>query len=230
MTQALTTPAQSAPMSLLIGADLSTVDTDKLEKLMELQERYEAKQADKALASALAEFQSTAPSTFKGRKSDRGQFASLDDIMLAIRSSLASNGLSISFDTETPEAGKLTAVCHVLHKDGGTFSRSVTVPVDSAMRANDTQKMGSAISYAKRYALTAALNLIVSDHDDDANSAGESWITPDQSSDIHELLETLNDPTVKPKMLQWLGVAKVEEIPASKYDATIKNLRAKLKP
>lgn len=217
-------------MALLVGADLSAVDTDKLEKLMQLQERWEEKQADKALAAALAEFQSTAPSTFKGRKSDRGQFASLDDIMLAIRASLAANGLSISFDTETPEAGKLTAVCHVLHKDGGTFSRSVTVPVDSNMRANDTQKMGSAISYAKRYALTAALNLIVSDHDDDANSAGQAWINANQSADIHELLETLADPTIKPKMLQWLGVASVEEIPASRFDAVIKNLKAKMKP
>ena len=177
-------------MALLVGADLSSVDTDKLEKLMQLQERWEDKQADKALADALAEFQSTAPSTFKGRKSDRGHFASLDDIMLAMRVSLATNGLSISFDTATPEAGKLTAVCHVLHKDGGTLSRSVTVPVDSAMRANDTQKMGSAISYAKRYALTAALNLIVSDHDDDANSAGEEWITPNPVSYTHLTLPT----------------------------------------
>lgn len=217
-------------MALLVGADLSSVDTDKLEKLMQLQERWEDKQADKALAAALAQFQSTAPSTFKGRKSDRGQFASLDDIMLAIRASLATNGLSISFDTQTPEAGKLTAVCHVLHKDGGTFSRSVTVPVDSAMRANDTQKMGSAISYAKRYALTAALNLIVSDHDDDANSAGESWITPDQSADIHELIAAINDPTVKKNMLKWLQVATVEEIPASKFQTVMKNLNAKLAP
>lgn len=100
MNQSLTTTPQSpsAPMALLVGADLSTVDVEKIKSLMDLQERYETKQADKALAAALAEFQSTAPSTFKGRKSDRGQFASLDDIMIAIRSSLASNGLSISFD------------------------------------------------------------------------------------------------------------------------------------
>jgi hypothetical protein len=228
MSTELTTP-QAAPMSLLLGADLSTVDTDKLEKLMQLQERWEAKQADKALASALASFQSTAPSTFKGRKSDRGQFASLDDIMLAIRESLASNGLSVSFDTQTPEPGKLTAVCHVMHKDGGAFNRSVTVPVDSAMRANDTQKMGSAISYAKRYALTAALNLIVSDHDDNGGAAGTPNITAAQIAEIEGLLAQIPATDTKDKMLQWLQVETLADIPADAFRKVIKTLNDKLK-
>jgi hypothetical protein len=227
MSTELSTP-QAAPMSLLLGADLSTVDTDKLEKLMQLQERWEAKQADKALAAALASFQSTAPSTFKGRKSDRGQFASLDDIMMAIRESLASNGLSVSFDTQTPEPGKLTAVCHVMHKDGGAFNRSVTVPVDSAMRANDTQKMGSAISYAKRYALTAALNLIVSDHDDNGGSAGTPNITAAQIAEIEGLLAQIPATDTKDKMLQWLQVETLADIPADAFRKVIKTLKDKL--
>jgi hypothetical protein len=36
------------------------------------------------------------------------------------------------------------------------------------MRVNETQKFGAALSYAKRYALQGALNIVVTDEDTDA--------------------------------------------------------------
>lgn len=208
---------------------MSGIDTDKLSKLMELQERWEARQSEKMLADALANFQSTCPSAIKSRKSDRGQFASLDDIMFAIRATLAANGLSVSFDTNTPEAGKLTAVCHVMHRDGGRFSREVTVPVDSAMRANDTQKMGSAISYAKRYALVAALNIIVSDHDDDGQGAGTKTITALQAEELNEMLYNTPQGTLE-ALLKWAGVETLAELPTAKFSKAKAAIQAKQKP
>lgn len=224
-TELTTTPQN--PISLLAGQDMSGIDTEKLGKLMELQERWEARQSEKMLADALANFQSTCPSAIKSRKSDRGQFASLDDIMFAIRATLAANGLSVSFDTNTPEAGKLTAVCHVMHRDGGRFSREVTVPVDSAMRANDTQKMGSAISYAKRYALVAALNIIVSDHDDDGQGAGTKTITAIQAEELTNMLKSTPQGTLE-AMLQWAGVETLAELPAAKYNGAKRAITTKM--
>jgi hypothetical protein len=115
-----------------------------------------------------------------------------------------------------------------MHKDGGAFNRSVTVPVDSAMRANDTQKMGSAISYAKRYALTAALNLIVSDHDDNGGSAGTPNITAAQIAEIEGLLAQIPATDTKDKMLQWLQVETLADIPADAFRKVIKTLKDKL--
>jgi hypothetical protein len=221
----LSTPQN--PISLLAGQDMSGIDTEKLSKLMELQERWEARQCEKLLADAMANFQASCPSTIKSRKSDRGQFASLDDIMFAIRSTLANNGLSVSFDTNTPESGKLTAVCHVMHRDGGRFNREVTVPVDSAMRANDTQKMGSAISYAKRYALVAALNIIVSDHDDDGQNAGTKTITALQSDELTDMLFNAPAGTLE-ALLEWAGVETLAELPSAKFNTAKKAIAAKM--
>ena len=223
-TELATTPDN--PLALLGSMDLATVEPDKLAQLLDLQAKWEDRQADKALQAALAQFQADTPMIFKGRKSNNSTFASLDDILKVIRPHMAKAGLSVSFDTETRD-GKMTAICHVMHEAGSRFERRATVPVDSQMRANESQKMGSAISYAKRYALTAALNLIVSDQDDDGAAAGTETITPAQVKKLQSLIDAADDLTVADRLLQWAGVQSLEEIPASKFKQAVKGVEGK---
>lgn len=218
-------------MTLLVGMDMKQVDPDKLGQLLEIQAQWEDRQAQKALADALANFQKDCPSILKTRRSNNAAYASLDDIQFAIKSALSSNGLSVSFDTETPEPGKLKAICYVLHSGGAGFSRSVTVPVDTQMKVNDTQKHGSAVSYCKRYAIIAALNLNVSDHeDDDGAAAGTATISAIEADEISTLLDKFNDrELVLVSMLEWVGVESISQIPSAKIGAVLANLKKKLK-
>lgn len=225
MTTELTQTAQQPnPISLLIGQDMSTIDADKMDKLLSLQERWEKQQAEKALNVALSTFQRNAPVILKTRKTNNSDYASLDDIMQTIRTHLADNGLSVSFDTETLDKS-LKATCYVLHIDGASFNRSVTVPVDVSMRgANVSQQMGSATSYAKRYALVAALNLIVSDHDDDGAAAGSAYVTPDQIKEIDALVSKLPADR-REAFLEWINAETVAHIKAADFDKAISQLK-----
>jgi hypothetical protein len=215
------------PLANFTPEKLNELDVDKLAKVMEVRERWESRVAEQMLAASLAEFQRSCPSIKKERKSNNGNYASLDDIMFAIREALAANGLSVSFDTGVPGEGILSVKCHVLHAGGATFSREVTVPVDKQMRVNDTQKMGSAISYAKRYALIAALNLIVSDHDDDGNAAGSQFVTREQVAILEDLIRKCPEGTLD-SLLKWAKCDSLSDIDANKFKKAESTLKTRV--
>ena len=102
----------------------------------------------------------------------KSKFASLDAIMAEVRPVLAQHGLTVLQGAGTPhtdETGRLTAVTvetTVLHVSGEWISSSVVMPIAKM----DPQGAGAAVSYGRRYGVSALL-AIVSDEDDDGNSA-----------------------------------------------------------
>lgn len=99
------------------------------------------------------------------------RYADLEDVVTATRPVLVENGLSVRQYVDFDGTCDLlvTRLAHV----SGQWE-------DATMRLSDCptpQAQGSAITYAKRYAYCAALN-IVADEDDDANSATRSGSTP----------------------------------------------------
>lgn len=221
----------ASPMSLIAAMDMSTIDPDKLEKMLEIQAKWEDRQSEKQLAAAMADFQKSAPAITKTRQSDKSMYASMDDIMLMIREPLGKCGLSVSFDTGVPAEGTLSVTCHVMHAGGAKFSRIVTVPVDKQMRVNDTQKMGSALSYARRYAIVAALNLIVTDYDDDGKAGGTEFLNEMEVKEVQAIIAKFPDKDrdgILTRMLEWVGVETIPEIPAAKFPSVMSNLKKKL--
>lgn len=92
-------------------------------------------------------------------------YASLLAIWEQAKPILNKNGLAV---VQAPEdsGGKFVIKTTILHKSGQWLSSEY--PIVSVK--NDPQSMGSAVSYAKRYALQACLG-IVTDDDDDAETA-----------------------------------------------------------
>jgi hypothetical protein len=195
----------TTPMQLMQAMIERGTDPDQLEKMLALQERWEAGQARKAFAAAMAHFQANCPTILKSKKADRYNYAPLDEILRTIRPHLESAGLSVVFDTRTAD-GLITALCTVTHSDGHSTTSEFSAPIDPAMKVNDTQKAGSANSYAKRYALCNALNLVGSEFDDDAFSAGQpeqvvETATAEQLAMIQEYRDADQIPDVT---LKWL--------------------------
>jgi len=220
-------PARAmTPMDLMRGAIEHGVDADQLDKLLTLQERYEANQARKAFAAAMADFQARCPTVMKSRKADRYNYAPLDEILRTIRPHMEACGLAVRFSTRT-DGPVITALCTVSHRDGHSETSEFAAPVDSAMKVNETQRMGSANSYARRYALMNALNLVASMEDDDGYAAGTQYITDEQAAKIREHIEALSIDEAA--FLKYLGCAEVEEIPAAKHAAALKAIERKRK-
>jgi hypothetical protein len=99
-------------------------------------------------------------------------FASLEAIMSAVRPVLAAHGLSVlqgAHSPHTDEAGRLVAFnveTTLLHASGEWATNVVVMPVAKC----DPQGAGAALSYGRRYGVSALLAL-VTDEDLDGNDA-----------------------------------------------------------
>ena len=196
----------TTPMQLMQAMIEKGTTPEQLEKMLDLQERWEAAQARKSFAAAMAGFQANCPTILKSKKADRYSYAPLDEILRTIRPHLDATGLSISFNTSTKDA-VITAFCTVTHRDGHSVTSEFSAPVDPAMKVNDTQKAGSANSYAKRYALMNALNLVGSEFDDDGYSAAKP-VNPDLEPATAEQMAMIQDyrdaDAIPDVTLEWL--------------------------
>lgn len=227
--------APANPMQLLMVAG-TDADPVKLEKLMELQERWEAGEARKAYAQAIAKFQGEMPIVHKGRKETTGkyQFAGYDDIMRSAREHLASNGLSVSFSQEETDATILVR-CKVTHIGGHSETTPFTLPKDGPIKTRDgrnitseAQAQGSANSYAKRYCLCNALNIVVSDEDTDAPPPEPvKTITQGQADDLREIMKTVG--VDQSKVCAAYAIESLEDLPASKLPTVQKRIEASAK-
>lgn len=103
------------------------------------------------------------------------KYADLPDILDAINSALNFNGLCVSQSPNFKE-GRLIVLTRLFHKSGQWIENEVSLKA-----SQDTpQGMGSAITYGRRYGLTALLG-ICADDDDDGQSA-----QPQQSEKKYE--------------------------------------------
>lgn len=121
----------------------------------------------KTLAEALAQFQADLPQVDLDSVNPhfKSKFASLANITKKVLPELSKHGFSYSVGSFV-DNGLLVVDAHLIHESGG--SRSFQFPITETQ----PQKIGSAITYAKRYAIQA-LTGVVADEDDDGNAASQ---------------------------------------------------------
>ena len=119
----------------------------------------------KAISKALAVFHAKMESVTKDKVNPhfKNKYVSLDSILEAIKEPLKSANLV--FVQMPLEGGKLKTI--LIETETG---ESLESTMDLLITKTDPQSQGSALTYARRYALSAILGLST-DEDDDGNSA-----------------------------------------------------------
>lgn len=122
----------------------------------------------KNIARALAKFQADIkdPARDKDNPYFKSKYVALDGLLAAVRPVLATNGLS--FIQSPVSNGQDMGVTTLLMHDSGEWIESDSFMLHAVK--NDPQSGGSAITYARRYSLSAVLG-VAWDDDDDANIA-----------------------------------------------------------
>lgn len=163
-----------------------SVDIDKMERLIAMQERVQAEQArrefDNAMASAQEEMRAIRADLSNNQtKSNYASYAQLDK---AIRPIYSRHGFAVTFNTgDAPKADDLRVLATVAHRGGHRQDYRIDMPADGkgakgADVMTRTHATGAAASYGQRYLYKLIFNLAVGDVDDDGNgaSAGDSDI------------------------------------------------------
>lgn len=94
------------------------------------------------------------------------RYADLSDVVSSVTRILSSHGLSV-VQTFRPEEGRLIMTTTLHHFYGAEIRSELPLPDPLAMKP---QEFGSAITYARRYALTSLLG-IAAEEDDDGEAA-----------------------------------------------------------
>lgn len=122
-----------------------------------------------SLAEALAAFQANPPRVAKDTQGNRGKYADLADLSPVVLSALAAQGLSWSTKPMLTEQGMFVLRYTLRHVSGG--SDTGDYPLCDPTSA--PQVIGSCITYARRYALTAVTGVAPGGDDDDAQRAND---------------------------------------------------------
>lgn len=175
---------QLDPQALIQSAIEKGSGIETLERLVALYAEVRAQQAKSAWYAAMAEFQrecppilrsSTAQIATKSGSRFSYSYANLAEIMSKIQPVMGRLGLSVSFRTDQ-EAARVVATCRISHEMGHhEESGKVGMPIPTAdMGATEPQRVGIALTYAKRYALLAITGIAPQDDDDqDGDDRGQ---------------------------------------------------------
>lgn len=121
----------------------------------------------------------------------RARYADLASVLDAARKPLSENGLAVTQATELRD-GALVLVTTLHHVSGQWIASEFPLPASAK-----PQEMGSALTYARRYTLTALI-CNAADEDDDANaaeSAKQKIAAPKPSAVAPQQIEPPCDPT-----------------------------------
>lgn len=170
---ALALPDQS-PASMMMALMDRGASLEQVEKMMDLQERYEKREAEKSYNVAFAAFKAEAVRIIKGREVTDGplrgrSYAELHDVVDAVTPALSRHGLSASWKLTRDEKEWIEVTCTLKHTSGHSESVSMGGPPDTGGAKNALQARASTKSYLERYTLKAICGVAEGGDDTDGN-------------------------------------------------------------
>lgn len=169
-----------SPAALMMQAVQSGMSPETIEKMMDLQQRFEADQARRAFVEDFAKFAAERPSVtknkqvgFEGRGGKVGyKHETLDNLVDTVGPVLARHGFAHSWNT-VQNQGRITVTCTLTHRLGHKESVTLDASPDTSGTKNAIQAVASAITFLQRYTFRAVTGVATTDeYDDDGNAAG----------------------------------------------------------
>jgi hypothetical protein len=155
----------------------------------------------------------------------KSSYADLNSVIKAIKEPFAKYGLAYTQFPYTDEKG-VGVVTRLIHESGEWIECGYTLPLTKL----DPQAAGSAITYARRYALQAMAGIPAVD--DDAEGAmnrtqkpSGGRITRTQAQTLHELLASTESDVAK--FCAVFSCRDVDSMDSSYYDKAIHTLKKK---
>jgi len=151
----------------------------------------------------------------------KSKYVALDGVIDAVAAPLRAEGIAIVQMTDVVDAQTIL-VTRLIHESGEWIgSRYPVHPVKA-----DPQGEGSALTYARRYALMALVG--IAPEDDDGNAAVKAVDKPVSDMQAAKLAELAEDCGADvARFCAVFGATKISEIPAAKYDEAVAALKRK---
>lgn len=205
------------PMAMIDRALATGASIETLERLMALQERYEATQARKSFDSAISKAKAEITPVVKNQKGHSGRYADFAAIASSVDPIISKFGISYRF--RTAQVGdRISVTCVLSHEGGHAEETTLSGPPDNSGSKNAIQAIGSTLSYLQRYSLVQALGLAAADDDDGKAAVSGRPLNADELAQLQALIdETDSDIALfcKSFKVAFLAEMTVDQLPTA---------------
>lgn len=191
-------------------------DIDKMERLLQMHERMQAKEAEQAFNAAMAQMQCEIPTVGEGAVNlhTGNTYATLDDINFTLKPIMQRHGFAITFKVDRESTG-VSVKGILMHSAGHREDTTMFLPIDIGKGRNDVQAVGSSVTYGKRYVMCALLNITTGEvRDDDGQSSDGSDTADMRAQVVADILERV-EQTKTPDELKDVWQASLKVLQAS---------------
>lgn len=224
-------PTVLTPMAIVQLAVDKNFDLARIEKLMEIAERFEKKQAAQAFQQAISAFKKNPPQVFmdKHNKQYGSMYTSLGGLVNPVNAALGEQGLEASWTIDQSRPGIIKVTCILSHARGHSREVSIESPPDKAGAKNAIQEIKSAITYLEAstfQAVTGVASQMKSvNPDDDGNGAGRNLISAKQVADLEAMISEVK--ANKQALLDYFKADSLESITVAAFPKVVAKLEAK---
>lgn len=248
-------PTPAVPPSNMLQVIATAVmdprcDVEKMKALLDMQERIEQRDAQKAFTVAFNKLQAELPvinrdgridhsadggtTTRSGKRALKTSYATYPALNRVCGPLLKKHGFTFSTSMEPEPSGVMVAVSTLEHVEGASRKTQFRLTADATGGKNNQQGWGSSQQYGMRYNMIALLN-IVTETKEDADNDGfpqSELITDAQTKELIRLLDEAGGD--KAKFCAAFEVDGIAMLPASSFEdakqriATYKATKAKL--
>lgn len=164
-----------SPMGMMMEAMNKGASLEQVEKMMDLQDRWDRKEAEKSYNVAFAAFKAEAVRIIKSKKVTDGplrgkEYAELHDVVHAVTPALSRHGLSTAWKITKDEPQWIEVTCTLKHIGGHSESVSMGGLPDAGGAKNALQARASTKSYLERYTLKSVCGVAEGGDDTDGNA------------------------------------------------------------
>jgi hypothetical protein len=233
-----------APRSAASGADAlmrlierasfdPTFDVAKLDKLLEVRDRWEAGEARKAYDEAFAEFKKSRPTIIKNKhvsfrpqnatKDTEYDHATLNQVVDILTAALVAHGFTHRWEYTDLEGGIQRVTCVLTHVRGHSERASLQAGADQSGGKNNIQAKASTVSYLERYTLLGVTGCATKDQDDDGRrSEDAAWINAEQKATLIEMMRQAEPDVDKlaartTRFLKFFKLESLDDLPAARF-------------
>lgn len=173
------------PYMAMAQQALSLGKVEQLDKLLDMQFKWDNEQARKAYLAAFAAFKESPLLVTKDKKNLQynSTYTSIGNMVNTVSEAMAPHGLSADWEVDQSDPKNITVTCILSHERGHSKRVSMSGPPDTSGAKNDLQKIKSTVTYLKIATFEAVTGTASQEGnlDDDGNAAGKGILPEEQA-------------------------------------------------
>lgn len=228
--------ASTAPVEVIKTAMAGGVDPDQLEKLLELQQKWEANEARKAFVRAMTNFKENPPNIYKDTKNEQfnSMYTSLNGLVNTAIPELSKHGFSHHWGYGTAANGNPSVTCILTHELGHSISVTQdAAPIQSKNKGgqvvtNPIQQVKCTQTYLKITTFEAVTGLVSKEVNLDDDGNARTTIDSIDDKQLHTLRDNLLDAEAKEEPLcKHFGIDELKDLPKNSYQRALVAIKEK---